>query len=472
MIAFSGEIVLAIEAWDGNLQVNGFLRNDSAWRLEDGAYNLHGPTDWNDAEGLEKGDWVMNRTTLQLEGRWKISDNLSVTGLYRGAYEASLYVDGDLEQHFLDSNVNAPRDRQDEYTYHNDIREFYADLSWGDWAMRIGKQQIVWGEALGFRMSDIINPLDYSWNYFYPSWEDIRIPLWGVDVTRRLGDKAALELVYLPGTFDNGFESTGYGIAGTHWAPGTYQPGFLDNIKTSEPENDISNGEFGARLKLLLGAWDTSLFYFYSRHDNPILDPDWLNRLTVGRSDIYNFPFNSKFGGTFNIYSSFLDAVIRGECVYTFDEPYHSNKPDIYLQPMPTFESDTFAYMLAIDKLVKIPFLNERNNFFFSSQFAQKFISDHDVRMDTPDTDDESSHTIATIYIDTKYMYEKLTPSIFFMYNFSGEYIVNPQVTYDINDYWSIGLGAQIIEADSLADPFFGLHEDNDQVYTFVKFGF
>ena len=167
-MAFSGGIVFAIEAWDGKLTINGFIRNDSAWRLEDGEPGLHGPDpSVGTQKGLKSGDYILSRNTLQVEGRWTLQDNLSATAIYRGVYEASIQLSEDLEQNMIDAGAEQEIDG---YTYENDLREAYVDLSWGDgWAMRAGKQQIVWGEALGFRMSDIINPLDYHWNYFYPA---------------------------------------------------------------------------------------------------------------------------------------------------------------------------------------------------------------------------------------------------------------------------------------------------------------
>ena len=53
-------------------------------------------------------------------------------------------------------------------------------------SFRLGKQQIIWGEADDFRMLDRANPLDTSWHYIMeippPSfgWDDLRIPLWMV----------------------------------------------------------------------------------------------------------------------------------------------------------------------------------------------------------------------------------------------------------------------------------------------------
>ncbi|MBW2370190.1 MAG: hypothetical protein JRH15_20155, partial [Deltaproteobacteria bacterium] len=362
--------------------------HDSAFRIEDGKNGLHGPDPGvvGTTRGLEQGDYIMSRNTLQLEGSWTPQDNLSVTAVWRGAYEASLQISSELEQNVIDAGAEH---RIDSYEYDSDLREIYVDFAWGDWAMRAGKQQIVWGEVMGNRMSDIINPLDYSWNYIFSDWEDLRIPLWGVNIAHRFSASHVLELVWLPGAIDNGFEPTKFGTAGTQWGPAGFGQLFLDAIRASVPENDIRNSEFGARLKAMVGSWDTSLFWLRSRNDNPMFDQDWLAKLLAGRMDFFNYPFNNKFGGTFNVYNQKLDTVFAGECVYTVDEPYIPL--DIFAHGHVKFESDSFAFFLGATKLQWVPFINTRNKVTIAVQFMQKFILDYDDRMSTYDMAQDDS---------------------------------------------------------------------------------
>ncbi len=60
-----------------------------------------------------------------------------------------------------------------------DLREVYlysdlVSLPGGDGYLSVGRQQIIWGESDGFRLADVVNPLDLSWHYFLESFEDIR----------------------------------------------------------------------------------------------------------------------------------------------------------------------------------------------------------------------------------------------------------------------------------------------------------
>ena len=99
------------------------------------------------------------------------------------------------------------------------FRELYMDATIGDWWLRVGKQQIVWGKTDFFRLQDIVNPIDFGQHFFFDSFEDIRIPQWMASVQYKAGDIGpttdnAIQFVW---NFDR-FEPVGLGNAGTGWA--------------------------------------------------------------------------------------------------------------------------------------------------------------------------------------------------------------------------------------------------------------
>ncbi len=58
------------------------------------------------------------------------------------------------------------------------LREAYLDLYFGNFDLRIGKQQIVWGKADGVFITDMVSPKIYS-NFYYPNFDEIRIGVEG-----------------------------------------------------------------------------------------------------------------------------------------------------------------------------------------------------------------------------------------------------------------------------------------------------
>ena len=72
------------------------------------------------------------------------------------------------------------------------LREFYIDatrtLDNGDELnVRLGRQQVVWGRTDLFRVLDVLNPVDYSRHSIYDELEDTRIPMWMLQMERRMG---------------------------------------------------------------------------------------------------------------------------------------------------------------------------------------------------------------------------------------------------------------------------------------------
>jgi hypothetical protein len=173
--------------------------------------------------------------------------------LYRGVYD-SIYdytptfrerdfrgrKPGPAAQRDLD---DLSRSKLDALKFENDLREAYVDLKLADIpvSFRLGKQQIIWGEADDFRMLDRANPLDVSWHFIEeippPSfgWDDLRIPLW---MLKGLWDIGNI------GPFSNTFMEA-------YWNPGDWRPvrvSYLPRPWGLRIQNPLTNREDGAFL--------------------------------------------------------------------------------------------------------------------------------------------------------------------------------------------------------------------------------
>lgn len=99
------------------------------------------------------------------------------------------------------------------------FRELYVDGIIGDWWLRVGKQQIVWGKTDFFRLQDVINPVDFGQHFFFDSFEDIRIPQWMASIQYKAGaigplTDNAFQVVW---NFDE-FQQVGLGNPSSFWA--------------------------------------------------------------------------------------------------------------------------------------------------------------------------------------------------------------------------------------------------------------
>jgi len=85
-------------------------------------------------------------------------------------------------------------DGNESYTQRDALREAYVDAEVGDWSIRTGKQQVVWGTADGMKLLDMINPTDYS-EMAQNQVEDSRIPVWMVNAETTNEDGSELQVI-------------------------------------------------------------------------------------------------------------------------------------------------------------------------------------------------------------------------------------------------------------------------------------
>ena len=77
-----------------------------------------------------------------------------------------------------------------------ELREAYIDTEIGNSFLRVGKQQVVWGQADGLKVLDVLNPQSFR-EFILDDFEDSRIPLWMVNAEIPVGE-AMLQLLWIP----------------------------------------------------------------------------------------------------------------------------------------------------------------------------------------------------------------------------------------------------------------------------------
>src|SRR5689334_11844410 len=129
---------------------------------------------------IDQWSFIMQRNSLKLRLEYKWLQRGKAFGafnvpfiersdlfvLYRGVYD-SIYdiapgqgervdLQGDAIEPVFTGIKAIPKDERDELKFNNLIREAYMDIYFKTLplTLRIGKQQVVWGESDGFRMLD------------------------------------------------------------------------------------------------------------------------------------------------------------------------------------------------------------------------------------------------------------------------------------------------------------------------------
>ena len=125
--------------------------------------------------------------------------------LFKVATHAKVFIDGDVTDSatyhvelnaFADLGDGAVGDNDsiESYTQRDLLREAYVDTEVGDFSIRAGKQQVVWGTADGMKLLDAINPTDYS-EMAQNQMEDSRIPVWMINAETDLTTGQSMQLI-------------------------------------------------------------------------------------------------------------------------------------------------------------------------------------------------------------------------------------------------------------------------------------
>ncbi len=580
LFGFGGEVgaITVAEYFDENFRIHGFLRNQTGVRLKDHvSYDLIidktinaggagiGPK-WT-GERLEnmkqeEGQLSTCMTILQVEAELDITRDLvlSVTG--RGYYDAKWYLDSSInidggDAYDINSNQYFSTDSNDLYTNPQgedklrdvDLREYHLTYVSNDFRIKIGRQQIAWGEADGIRIADIVNPLDFTMDFgttcYGMEWEDIRIPLRLIDLVYMVPDSQyqfEIELVANLEDFQGNTKGDAYGetfqlipqqtdFSGISWRDLDQQYFFGWSVgETTESHwSAFTNGmneahdraedtfQGGIKLRGVFGGWDTNLFYYYQRFQDPLIT-SYSNFNTSNLPMPFNFylddlglrfeyPRIQTVGGTLNWFCPDIGTVFRGEFGYVFDEPFtgmhqgvvtpeqiaaadHDYGPGAVGKGWDNWfwheaiKKDTFHGMIGFDRPTWITFLNPSMTFFISGQVYYKQIFDYNdtvkgqnnkYLLDTMcGKDSASDHKLlTTLKINTKYFDDTIEPDVLVVWDINAHSgFVKPCIAYKPTYDLRFELGALYVWADGHTTGPFGFIKDSDIIYGAIEYKF
>lgn len=314
---------------EGNYQLGGYLQNMTGVRLESGPRYTN--LDGTPGQDYESGDLSMFRNELFLDFSARISDRFQFKTIGRGHYEGVWGLESSVNQLPKDQKTRpGPHALDMESDF--DFREYYLTVMEGDFVVKMGRQQVAWGEADAINIADIVCPLDLSWRWSFPNWEEIRIPLHMVNAFYTVPESAhelKFELVYIPADF----RPHNFAYPGSHWAlysnlgnPPFVGQAIFDDMEDGLPDNDLGNPQGGVRVRAVLGGWDTHWFMFYGRDKIGVYTVDLDAAMAGDPVPLkFEYPNTTSLGMTFNVYCPWLETVFRGESVYTIDQPFTSD---------------------------------------------------------------------------------------------------------------------------------------------------
>lgn len=394
---------------------------------EELAYRLHDP-----------GDVSKLRTVGWLDGKYTVSDTANLRLAARGWYDAVF----DATDRYP---PNVERDQKTEFT----LRETLVSVSKGDLDLHVGRQQIVWGEAISTFVTDVVNPRDFR-EFILPDFSELRIPIWALDATYRIAQNVNVEVVWTPDARINKVPKQG---AEFQFATIPYR---FRNPAFRRPDNPaeftLERSEGGFRLSALVDGWDASLIYYDQADKSPVLFQRRLPQPPAPDLIVLEprHPRLHIVGGT--LAKSMGSVVVRSEIALAIGKSYETTDP---LDRDGVVRRDTIDYLVGVDYT------------FFSKidtalQLSQKILTGAATNVTRGGVEGQVT-TSAALRITTGFFDNTLNPALLFVVDANrADFRVSPRLEYLATGSVTLSLGADIFEGPKRT--LYGQFDKNDRV--------
>lgn len=397
--------------------------------------------------GLTDSELQNANTTIKPEISGDLAPSIRYTLIPKlvAAADSKLYVDDPDESNY--STFNGPLASN----HHGllELAEAYLDFAAWDGYWRLGKQQVVWGQADGLKVLDVVNPQDYR-EFNLDEFEDSRIALWMMNVEFNTSEDSTLQLLIIPDATYSKLADVGtpYYITSSKYRPALSAAPLP--VMIHEVERPVNEVEFGARYRLFYSGWDLTLNYLNHRQDIPV------NYLRLGSGQIDVVPVyepSQLYGATAS--NAFGDWVVRMEAGYS-TETYHVRN---------SLQEDGIANTPEISSVLGLDYRGF-TDWFLSYQWFQSTLLEYE-----DDIVRQQQRMQHTLLIRRSLMNETLEIELFMLYSDEDQDgQVRSQLVYQATDTMRVWGGVDIFYGD--LDGLFGQFDDTDRLVLGVEFGF
>ena len=382
--------------------------------------------------------------------KWPLSDSTDLVAIGRLHFDAY----DNLEPGKPGQQEVAPISRRIILGDHADVelREFYLKSTIGDGLIQIGKQQVVWGNADGLRVLDVVDPFSFR-EFFLAEFEDARIPRWKVNYQTPIGS-ANLQLLWIPDHSYDDFPDAGssYAITSPRYVPQPVPGVTVIQHPADHPNRFFADSDYGLRLSGRVESWDFSTVYLY-RYD-PI--PAFFRTFeTTPLGPAVNvderYVRSPLIGGTFS--NAFGTTVLRGEIGYNFDRYFLTTDLATTEGVLKTNELD---YVLGLD-------FSHFQHTLISMQMFQSRLADN-----APTLLRDRVDTTFTFLVNRTFQNEKWVAELLWVHDINdSDGLVRPKLSYKGIDNLTVWVGADVFYGDPIGT--FGQFDRQDRVLFGIK---
>jgi hypothetical protein len=435
---------------DERLQLSGYVKNETGLRA----------TDQNYPQKI--------KNIIELAGQYSIKDDELVFFAKAKYFYDSAYAKNklDIAAHYMEHI------QRTEW-----LRDCYLDYTQGPWFLRLGKQQVAWGQADGVTILDKVNPVDLR-EYWLPDMVDIRIPLWMFNINYAPKLNSNLQLLVIPD-----FEESQVAPIGAPFTIRAYtifdntmkMPGSRWNINQHFPGRRLNHATYGLQWSDRIGGTDYTLNFLYG--------PYFSARNTIISTGL-NFKVDRDYklwrvyGGSFNktiTNPGLLQGItLRGDLAWYNDEPTYYGDP-VLGSTKGIARWDNKFWLIGVDK-------NVLTRWTVSLQYAQ-YILEHKLAKNntlpasqqialngfTSGVQDQLEN-IFTLKISSHFMNDRIKPEVLWSFTDDNQGKLSPKISYEIKDNLFLTLGWHYFYGPAADSN--GQFSHQSQIYTQLKYTF
>ena len=401
---------------------------------EEFAYRLHHP-----------GDVSKLRTVGWLDGKYTFSDAVSLRVGTRAWYDAVFHATDRYP-------ANVERDQKTDIS----LREAVLQVAAGAADVRVGRQQIVWGEAISTFVTDVVNPKDFR-EFILQDFTELRIPIWAVDAMYKLAPTVTLEGVWTP---DTRFNKVGKRGAEFQFAPPAYRfQNPVVRLPDDRDEFSVARSEGGGRLSVLHRGWDAALIYYDEADKNAVFTQRRVPQ-AQGPDVILLQPTHPRLHIAGATLTKSVDAlVVRSEVAVTVGKRYETIDPR---DRDGVVRRDTIDYLIGVDGTL----------FDVSAalQVSQKILTGpaHDI---TRGAVEGVVTTSVALRLSTGVLDDALVPTLLVVVNANrADFRVSPRIDWLATGALTVSVGADVFEGPPRT--LYGQFDRNDRVYVTTTWRF
>lgn len=333
-----------------------------------------------------------------------------------------------------------------------ELREFYVDMFLGNAALRVGKQQIVWGQADGLKVLDVVNPQSFR-EFILDEFDDSRIPLWTLNANIPLGEVSQLQLLWIPDKTYHDFpeQGTSYAFTSSRLIPQVPDGYNVVINEANRPAEFIHDSDTAVRFSTFFGGWDITLNYLYHFDDTPVYYRS-IEADTITIDPL--FERTHLIGGTLS--NAFGNFTLRSEVGFATDS---------YFVTQNTNDEDGIEEFGELSYVVGLDY-HGLTNTFLSAQFFRSVLTDNVEGVTREDA--ESS---LTFLVERTFFNETWKAETLFIHSINdSDGIVRPKINFEYASNVNIWVGADIFYGSS--DGLYGQFKDESRVYFGLDWGF